>query len=486
MQSAMVVGCSMSVLAFENEFRGACFGDARLSARQVALGSKLAAQPGAGLPECVGRDSQLECSYRFLSNRRVNPQSILQPHILQTAMRIPTAGQAGDVLAVHDTTELEFGGERQGLGPLSSGSRRGFFLHLSLAVACSGDRRHALGVLAQRTWVRPTVAKPRRRRRLNGQASRKRPERESRRWPEQIQQVEKEQAPGVSLIHVADRESDAFEVLEAVQGLKYVLRANHDRRVFHDEEPLHLRQVCEQVTAVVGITVDVSARKARQQPGAAKTHPQRDARTAKVHVRGFSVQIREPYKRSGKQLQLNVVHAREVDAPAGATPIDWLLYTSEPIDTPEQLLRVLDLYRARWTIEEFFKALKTGCQVQTLQLETYEALRNAVALHLPIAWQLLALRSLGRIHPHAPAQQVLTASQLAVLRVASPRPLSAECTVAQAMIAVAALGGYLASKAKGPPGWLTLGKGMRHLLDMELGWLAARTAGHTPEDPLEH
>jgi hypothetical protein len=409
---------------------------------------------------------------------------MLEPHHRQTFERI---AQRREALAVHDTTELEFGGDREGLGPLSSGSRRGFFLHTTLAVAADGSRQ-ALGVLAEHTWTRNVTVPPKRNvRRLNGQASSKRPDRESRRWIEQVQRVEAEKAPGVSLIHVGDRETDAFEMFEAVQGLRYVLRANHNRRVFHEAEPLHLRQACERASALVSFSVDVSARKARKQPGGAKTHPDREARTAKVTVRGLSVDLREPYVRHGKLLPVHVVHACEVDVPPEVEPIEWLLYTSEPIDTADQLLRVLDLYRARWVIEEFFKALKSGCEVQSLQLESYEALRNAVSLHLPIAWQLLLLRSLGRVQPDAPADQVLTQTQLQVLRTLGRRPLPLSPTVRDAMIAVAVLGGYLVTKAKNPPGWITLGRGMQHLLNLELGWIAGRAhALRSDSDPLEH
>jgi len=474
---------SVTPLCMDAELRGAEFGDARLSARLVSMGTRLSASPSRSLPECIGDDSQLECSYRFLSNPRVTPDRILEPHQTQTYQRI---AQRGEALAVHDTTELEFGGQRQGLGPLSSGSREGFFMHITLAVSADGSRQ-PLGVLAQRSWTRSGEPRPKPNgRRLNGQASRKQPGRESLRWVEQVKQVETLKPQGVSLIHVGDREADAYEMLEVVQGLRYVLRANHDRRVLHEGEPTHLRDACERAAVALSFEVDVSARKARKQPGTAQRFPPREARVAHVAVRGLSVSLREPYVRNGKSLPVHVVHAREIEPPQGADAVDWLLYTSEPVDTAEQLQRVLELYRARWVVEEYFKALKTGCEIQRLQLETYEALRNAVALHLPIAWQVLLLRSLARVHPEAPAEQVLTATQLDVLRAFSRRPLSAQPTVQQAMLAVAILGGYLVTKAKAPPGWITLGRGMQRLIDLEHGWLAAQAAGPPRrDDPLD-
>lgn len=468
--------------SIEDEFRGAALGDARFSARLVSLAADLAASPGAGLPACIGNDSQLECAYRFLSSPRITPEGMLEPHHRQTYERI---AQRGEALAVHDTTELEFGGAREGLGPLSSGSREGFFMHLTLVVAADGSKQ-PLGVLAARFLVRQR--KPRRKgRKLNGQASRKQPERESRRWHEQVQTVEKNKPEGVSLIHVGDRETDSFEMLEAVQNLRYVLRANHDRRVFNDEQPVHLSEACEGAAGIFSFEVDVAPRKAAKQPHAAKTHPAREARVAKLIARSLTLEIREPYVRNGKTLSVNVVHVHEIDVPAGADPVAWTLYTSEPIDTAEQIQKVIDWYRARWVIEEFFKALKTGCGVQKLQLETYPALRNAVALHLPIAWRILLLRSVSRVNPDAPAEHVMTATQLLVLRTLGRRPLSAAPTVREAMIAVAVLGGYLVTKATRPPGWITLGRGMQRLMSLEQGWIAGATAARpSGHDPLEH
>jgi DDE family transposase len=74
-----------------------------------------------------------------------------------------------------------------------------------------------------------------------------------------------------------------------------------------------------------------------------------------------------------QELTLNVVRVWEPKPPRGAPAVCWMLYTSEPIDTAEQLLTIVDQYRSRWVIEEFFKALKTGCAFEKRQLESYRA-----------------------------------------------------------------------------------------------------------------
>lgn len=132
----------------------------------------------------------------------------------------------------------------------------------------------------------------------------------------------------------------------------------------------------------------------------------------------------------------------------------------------------MDWYRTRWLIEEFFKALKTGCAYEKRQLTSLDTLLVALALLAPVAWQLLLLRHLASADPGASSALALTARQLQVLR-ASPvgAMLSPQPTTADALAAVARLGGHL--RQNGPPGWAVLGRGMQKLLWMESGWAAA-------------
>jgi hypothetical protein len=126
-----------------------------------------------------------------------------------------------------------------------------------------------------------------------------------------------------------------------------------------------------------------------------------------------------------------------------------------------------------WSTEEFFKALKTGCALETRQLETRHALLNVLALSMLIAWQLLLLRHLFRASPDAPATAALTPTQLRVLSVCGSIPLGPRPTVREALYAVARMGGHV--RTNGDPGWLVLGRGMAKLRTLSIGW-AARDA----------
>ena len=91
---------------------------------------------------------------------------------------------------------------------------------------------------------------------------------------------------------------------------------------------------------------------------------------------------RSPYLKqlSPAPILMWVVHAVEVDAPEGVEPIEWILLTSLPVASFEDAWLVLGYYEKRWLIEEWHKALKTGCRVEHRQLKTKERLERITGL----------------------------------------------------------------------------------------------------------
>jgi hypothetical protein len=168
---------------------------------------------------------------------------------------------------------------------------------------------------------------------------------------------------------------------------------------------------------------------------------------------------------------LNAVRVIELGPPPDVEPVEWLILTTEPIETEQQLQRIVDIYRCRWVIEEFFKALKTGCLYEERHLEEREALMMALVMFLPIACQLLWLRSRAQAEPEASAEGLINELQLKVVRRFSDFKLPNQPTIRQLVWAIASMGGHL--KNNGDPGWQTLGRGWRRLLELEEGWRAA-------------
>jgi hypothetical protein len=271
-----------------------------------------------------------------------------------------------------------------------------------------------------------------------------------------------------------DREGDSYALYASLQlrNSRFVIRAD-DRICLFEGEKAKLQEALSKQRIVAERDVPLPRRKSHSTaPKSARSV--REARLAKLAITGCSVTLNRAKHLSDhipRSVVLNAVRVFELDPPKGQTPIEWFLLTTEPIETEEQLLRVVDIYRCRWVIEEFFKALKTGCIYQERELEDREALLLALVFFLPIACQLLWLRSCSRSKPDAPAEGLVNDIQMRVIRHFSSRKLSAAPSMRELVWAIAAIGGHI--KNNGEPGWQVLGRAWQQILQLEHGWRAA-------------
>jgi hypothetical protein len=271
-----------------------------------------------------------------------------------------------------------------------------------------------------------------------------------------------------------DREGDAFELLTdlASGGHGCVVHASHDRSTVAGGATSESLQA---EPFVVTRDVSLGARSANRPPRSRKSHPARYQRKATLGIRAAAVTLRRPKGLAHDHpdtLDIHVVEVVELHPPPDVTPVRWVLWTNLPIQTTADLERIVDIYRRRWVIEELFRALKTGCAYPDRQAESLDALLRTHALLLPVAVQLLNLRVVADTDPKAPCTTVLSQRQVDVIRASRPDlKLTKRSDARQAMLAVATLGGHL--KNNGDPGWMVLGRGLRHVLELESGWVAA-------------
>ncbi len=280
----------------------------------------------------------------------------------------------------------------------------------------------------------------------------------------------------VRAIHVMDREADSYAILSALEEAKrsYVIRSFQDRVLANEET--RLRAAAKAAKRSFDREVPLSRRPVIDGPKDQR-HPARRSRVATLSFAAKAIEIPRTVDAKAAEastLRLNVIYVWERNPPPGEPPVEWFLLTNLPISKPKEIEYVVDCYRARWTIEEYFKALKTGCQYEKRQLDTAHSLLNALAVLAPVAWRLLLLRHLGRHAPERPATDALTPDQLEVRHAVARRPMPKRATVKDAMGAIAGLGGHLPHN--GDPGWLVLGRGMHDLLLLELGWRAREGA----------
>ena len=439
-------------------FATADFGDSRLQSRAVQIVETLAAAPNDTIPQACGKWPETKAAYRFIENRRVSPESIHEP-VGDQAARACVGEKV--VLAVQDTTTLVFPNayDTPQLGPVNSTAAKGLLLHSTLALREDGV---AIGLLDQHSWTRaPKVPGSKKKPRINPAK-----EKESARWLESARnahrRVETSPAEGERprLIHVCDREGDIYEMLHGIVvelGDGAVIRSKHNRRV--DAERGVGGYAHDSICAewpLGSFTVEVPRK------------PGKPAREATVEIRAQRQTLPAgPSRRGCKDIALTLLEVWEPDPPEGQEALRWLLWTTEPVKTFAEALRVVEIYKLRWRIEDFHKVLKSGCQIEKVRFHTVERIRKAIALYSPVAVRILALRDLARREPEAPATRVLSDLEWRTLHTyiheKPPAPDAAPPSLRQATLWVGRLGGHIGRKGDGMPGVKTLWRGWRDL-----------------------
>lgn len=471
----------LATVALSEEVAGAPLGDARLRRRYIQIIERMSIKPDASIPEAMSDLAMLEAYYRFMRNKAVDHFKLLEPHFQGCQARCE---DMGPVLIAHDTTEFAFDIHdepgRQNVPRLSK-NRVGFYWHASLALTALDGCRVPMGLIASRPFVHASQIEDDQTRSLweeiGGIYAN-----EKWRWMESVEEAEKRLEHVEQVIHVMDREGDDYETLSAmhVSGYDYVIRLTHDRNIIDGprrNDYQKLSQVLKEV-AWEGEEREIflSARPRRK---ADAGHAVRRSRKARMKVRSIPVELRRPDSvktgDAAATLPTYVVEVLESRAPENEAPVRWLLVTNQPVETVQQMWQVVDWYRARWTIEEFFKALKTGAAYKHIQHKRAETLLAALSAKAVVAWHLLVLRHIGQNAPNVPALGVVSRLQLQILRSLKPKLLSVRPTALEVMNVIARLGGHIPHN--GPPGWMVLGRGWRHMREVEKGFRLALDSG---------
>jgi len=144
-----------------------------------------------------------------------------------------------------------------------------------------------------------------------------------------------------------------------------------------------------------------------------------------------------------------------------------------PAATFDDALQCLTWYTYRWRIEQYFFILKSGCQVEELQLETQERLANAAAVYSIVAVRLLSLTYQARQSPDAPCTVALSDSEWKALYAVTHKTTIVPETppdLKTAVLWIAKLGGFLGRKRDGQPGVKTIWRGFRYLQSLTTMW----------------
>ncbi len=463
-----------------DEVKSAKLNDKRLNTRFGQVLSQLAARPTASIPAACGGRAEMVAAYRFCENKNTSFDRILESHVNATQQRIAVEPV---VLLAQDTTEIDVTRPEQQVadaGPLDGNSRRGALLHLMHAFTPDGT---PLGTVAATAWMReeePVCGSLSRAQRAAIPIEQK----ESHRWVAMLQQAREKarQCPASHVICLADSEADIYELL--VEGtteprsVDFIVRACQDRALLcKDGKTTGKRHIRDQVLkqpVLFEQTLQVRGRNAKVSCETRGRRQPRQSREATVAVRAARVTLRPPW-RSDRRLPavtVNVVLVTEVNPPEGDTPVEWILLTSLPIDTLEQVRQVIQYYCVRWMIEVFFRVLKSGCRVEERLFEYMDRLLTCLALYVIVAWRTLYVCRLGRSCPDLSCEVVFEPAEWksAWKVVHREDPPTQPPPLGVFVRLVAQLGGYVNRKHAGPPGPQTIWIGLQRIHDFATCW----------------
>jgi transposase Tn5 family protein/transposase-like protein len=445
--------------AFE-EFGQARLADPRWRRRLVGMAERAARRPAGRVTETFARSDERQGAYGLLESAAVGTDEVGMAMFEACARR--SAGESFVFCPVDGTSLSLRDGERsKGFGPVGSRAEGGRGLKVMNAMVLSA-KGVPLGVSSQRYWTRTDRRRPLHRDKLRPE------EKETRYWLEAMKrtrEVMKEHAPSTRCWFQLDREGDAWPMLkEAGLGEHwFTIRASWKRRVLlPDGSKAHLWPLLEQQPVMTTYALEVRAA------------PRRAVRRANMVVRACKVALDVRDKRTSERslVDINVVQAIEHGTtPVGEKPIQWTLLTNRPIETLKDVSDVIAGYSMRWRIEELHRTWKSGaCSVEDNQLRSASAATKWATILMGVAVRIERIKQLSRQQPDLPATdefspvEIRAAALLYFGKAAKTKinPVAAP-TIAEVTLWIAYLGGYTGKSSGGPPGSITLSRGLKEV-----------------------
>lgn len=393
---------------------------------------------------------------RFLRNPSVTVAGLSEGAARRTAECV----SGHEVLAIQDTSEIILGGRRarsRGYGPVGKGGQLGgVLLHPVLAVDAASGELFGLADIAAWNRRKPQTT-PHWQRALE--------DKESGCWLTGIRRAADVLRKAAQVTVVSDRESDIYEdFAQRPASVHVLLRAGFNRRLDNGKK---LFEHADGLAEACRFSVTIAPA------------PGRAARQATLALRFGPVTLLRPerglpvaeLKRLPASVQVHLVDIREVDVPADIAPIHWRLLTSHDVTDAGVARKMVDFYRKRWIIEDYFRTLKTaGFKIEEADISDPEVMLKFLALAAIAAvtvTQLLRARDnpSGQRLSHAFDPDDVPLIEAVCKDYEGPAPTARQVnphprgTMAYAAWVIARLGGWTGYYGK--PGPLNLNRGIQ-------------------------
>lgn len=449
-------------------------GDKRLTKRLVKIAAHLSAEVGSSLSKsCGGDEALLEGGYRFVRNSRIDASQIASGGYEVTGK---LAQECPLLLAIEDSTTLSYTHEgNEDLGYTTSnanGKTRGFKVHSTLLMDAKTER--TIGLISQDRWCRSHENYGKR----ADRSERLYQEKESYKWERNSHELENRLGKKLEdTISVCDREADVYEYIQykLENGHRFIVRACQNRKIYQEHDNLFNRLLDSKSLGTYLIEI-------QQKSGRIK-------RVAELELKAIKVNLQPPRRRNGetemlRPISLNVVHVREKNHD-NEECLEWILLTTEEIETFEQARATTRYYELRWRIEDFHKAWKSGTGVEKLRMQSNENLEKMAVILSFIAVRLIQLKeyfeaSLLISEKEAneySCEEVLSEIEWQVLwgTVEKKNLPKKVPSAAWAYKAIAKLGGWTNSKRTGKASWGTIWDGWVRLNERVMGFMLAHS-----------
>lgn len=434
----------------EENFGAADFRDKRLNSRLKKTVEKIIEKPEASLPQQMGGWADVTACYRLLNNRSVTHKRILTPHVRKTRLEVSkTKGKV--TLFVQDGSEIETQRTTKGAGPIGNHTCRGIMMHNCLAIEYDEENPRVIGVANQRIWERDDVSL---RKTETRQQRNKRTGKESEHWLKTLKNIGSP-PEGCTWVSVGDRGNDIYEFFSESQQLGWdaVVRVSQDRKIQVDDDQEFLKQWVSELSISGTRTITI------RRKGETKS------REITMSVAYGKTSICPPQRIAHKEKPIDIHVIRCFNE---EEDLDWILYSTIPINNFEEAVEKIQWYACRWIIEEYHKCLKTGCKIESNQFESIDPVESLLGILSIVALLMLQMKYLSRKDDGTLAQEVV--GPIAVMIICKRYKLDKDkLTVKQFWRSVAQFGGFLGRKADGDPGWQTLWRGWLRILDMCIG-----------------
>jgi len=438
-------------------------GDARLDKRAKLLWNQLSKTPHSSISALTDSRSEQVGNYRLLENENFTEQQIIN----ELSSRVSGLVTCRHVLCPCDTSEINLHRNTHRL-KVNSGLGRSdnadnytcFKLHPSLVL--DAKSYSPLGFSDIKVYHREKGQGDRFERNYKRQAIQGK---ESYKWIEVANNSKKVLSGAKMITFIEDREGDIFEQFALIPDEKthLLIRSRTTRKILDGQD---LYSEVESSPIMGTYTIEIPTERRLNRP----------RRKAEIVLRAKKCKIKRPANLKKEfypdYLEITCISVQEVTENV-TDPISWKLLTTHQVSSYQDALQIVEWYGARWYIEQVFRILKhKGFGIEDSQLESGWAVRKLVLMQMSVLLKILQMNIAYNQEEGQPIEEVFNQEEVKALdqmnkklagKTEKTKNLNDPKLTTWAAWVIGRMGGWKGYHSQGPPGVITMKKGIERL-----------------------